>query len=87
MISPLYSPLLLQELFRYAHHGHSLKLIVPNVSSASGLRAFSFAGPKIYNSLPDSVKMCYTDDMFKTALKTFLFNLTSDEVEKLYASC
>ena len=73
------APMYLQEFFRFAHHGHSLKLIVivPNVASSSGLRAFDFAGPKFtttYQS-PDSVEICYTDDMFKTALETFLFNL------------
>ena len=56
------APTYLQEFLRYAHHGHPLKLIVPNVASSSGPRAFSFAGPKIYNNLPDSVKMCYSDE-------------------------
>ena len=48
----------------------------PTYLQESGLRPFSFAGTKINNNLPDSVNMCYTDDMFKTALKTLLFNLT-----------
>ena len=78
------APDYLQELFQYSHHGHTLKLMVPNVATAAGLRSFSVVGPKIYNNLPDSIKMCYTIDMFKTALKTYLFNLSPNEVERLY---
>ena len=38
-----------------------------------GERAFSVAGPKLWNALPDSVKSCGSTDAFKRALKTHLF--------------
>ena len=78
------APDYLQELFQYSHHGHTLKLMIPYAASAAGLRSFSVVGPKIYNNLPDSVKMCYTINMFKTALKTYLFNLSADEIERVF---
>ena len=79
------APTYLQELFQYAHHGHTLKLMVPYASSTAGLRSFSYVGPKIYNNLPDSVKTCVSTEMFKSALKTYLFTLSSEDVVKLYS--
>ena len=36
-------------------------------------RAFSFVAPKLWNSLPDSVRNANTIDSFKKNLKTHLF--------------
>ena len=38
-----------------------------------GGRAFSFAAPKLWNSIPEEFKKAKTVDSFKTKLKTFLF--------------
>ena len=46
------APEYLQDMFQYSHHGHSLKLIVPQYTSSFGRRSFSYAGPKIFNNLP-----------------------------------
>ena len=35
--------------------------------------------------LPSSLKMCYTVDMFKIGLKTYLFNLSQYDLEKLFS--
>ena len=78
------APEYLQNMFLYSHHGHSLKLIVPYASSHAGRKSFSIVGPKIYNNLPVSVKMCVSLDMFKVCLKTYLFNLSHYDLEKLY---
>jgi hypothetical protein len=56
---------------RSQHHG-LLEVPRSNLVSA-GDRAFSVIGPKLWNSLPASVKMCESVDRFKATLKTFLF--------------
>jgi len=38
-----------------------------------GERAFSVAGPRLWNDLPIQLKMSETVNSFKTALKTYLF--------------
>ena len=81
------APSYLQNMFQFCHHGHSLKLIVPTTNSTAGQKAFSVIGPKLYNNLPNSVKMSYSVDMFKCSLKTFLFNLPHSDLAKLYSLC
>ena len=39
-----------------------------------GDRAFSIAGPKAYNNLPQSVRTADSLDSFKQKLKFYLFN-------------
>jgi hypothetical protein len=77
------APLYMQELFRYAHHGHVLKLLVPQVNTKYGLRSFSVIGPKLFNNLPESVTCSENVDIFKSVLKTFLFNLSQAEIQSL----
>ena len=61
------------------HPSHSLRsaqrsrLVEPRIHKKYGERAFSVAGPKLWNALRDDVKMSETVDSFKSALKTFLF--------------
>ena len=77
-----YAPEYLQELFRYSHHGHSLKLMTPNFRLEKyGRRSFSSIGPRFYNALPDNVKSCSSVKVFKSLLKTFLFGLTDYDIE------
>ena len=79
-----YAPQYLQSLFRYSHHGHALKLIVPSYNTvAYGKRSFSSIGPRLYNRLPSSVTMSPTIASFKATLKTYLFNISVFELEKL----
>ena len=49
-------------------------LIVPRTKLKTyGDRAFSIAGPKLWNSLPDEIRCCQTLTSFKTKLKRYLF--------------
>ena len=51
-----------------------LLLQVPNVMTATyGQRTFSYCAPKLWNSLPKSLKESETVTIFKKKLKTFLF--------------
>ena len=51
-----------------------LLLRVPNVMTATyGQRTFSYCAPKLWNSLPKSLKESETATNFKKELKTFLF--------------
>ena len=79
------APKYLCDLFQYCHHGHSLKLIVPNKNcvKSGGQRSFGVIGPRLLNCLPDKVKMCDSVQSFKVTLKTFLFNMTNNELDNL----
>ncbi len=77
------APQYLQELFRYTHHGHYLRLMVPEVNTRYGLRSFSVSGPKLLNRLPPSVTCSDNIENFKTELKTYLFNLSSMDMHHL----
>ena len=50
-----------------------LRLRVPLVHKKYGDRAFSVAGPKLWNALPMSLKTCSSVNSFKKNLKTYLF--------------
>ena len=79
------APLYLQDMFNYAHHGHTVRLIVPYRSTKGfGDRSFSVVGPRVFNALPDSVKQCCSVEAFKSALKTYLFTLSDTEVAKMF---
>ena len=53
---------------------HTNLLIVPRSNLKSyGDRSFSIAGPKLWNLLPKSLRMCTSLESFKSKLKTFLF--------------
>ena len=78
------APIYIQEMFQYAHHGHTLKLIVPATTSKFGGRCFSVVAPKLYNKLPPEVSTSFSLELFKTQLKTFLFKMTSTELEKFF---
>jgi len=51
-------------------------LLVPFVKSACGRRCFSFAAPSVWNSLPDSVRLCSDEFSFRKQLKTHLFKIS-----------
>ena len=55
----------------------SQMLLVPRVKTQTyGLRTLSANAPLLWNSLPEHVKMCKTVNVFKQALKTYLFTKT-----------
>ena len=74
------APLYLQDLLHYAHHGHTLRLNVPETFTRYGQRAFSVIGPKIYNSLPRKIKESHNLLTFKSNLKTYLFQKNDFEL-------
>lgn len=80
------APKYLQDFFRFCHHGHTLKLIVPSASSRYGDRSFSVIGPRLYNNLPLHITTSLSLASFKTSLKTYLFTLSDSETQKLYRS-
>ena len=77
------APQYLQDLFRYKHHGHKPKLVVPETNTQYGLRSLSAIGPRLYNNLPSSVTESDNIVMFKKSLKTFLFNMNVYDLAKL----
>ena len=51
------------------------KLEVPSVKRKTFAgRAFSVQGPLWWNEIPNNIKMSKTEDIFKSKLKTYLFN-------------
>jgi len=52
----------------------NLDFIVPQTKF--GDRAFSVAGPTVWNSLPESVRSAETLASFKHKLRTYLFNIS-----------
>ncbi len=54
-------------------------LLVPRSRlKKKGDRAFAIAGPKLWNSLPVSIRMIPTESLFKTRLKAYLFERAFD---------
>ena len=55
-------------------------LAIPKIRTETyGDKSFSCAAPRLWNSLPDSVKLCSTVDDFKAKLKTHLFKIAFDQ--------
>ena len=58
----------------------SLLFIPPTKLKTRGDRAFSAIGPKLWNSLPQTIRSSPSIDIFKTQLKTYLFSLAFNSV-------
>ena len=76
------APPYLSDMLRYRSYSRSLKsasqkrLVVHRTSMKTyGDRAFSIAGPKLWNQLPLSIRELSSVDSFKKSLKTYLFRL------------
>ena len=67
------APPYLQELFNYTSHGSDIRLNVPSTRTKYGSRAFSVIGPRIFNSLPRTIKEIPEISTFKKHLKIYLF--------------
>ena len=50
-------------------------LDVPRIRTLVGTKAFSVAGPKAWNSLPQSIRDLQSAATFKRYLKTYLFDI------------
>ena len=66
-------------------HGHSLRSTtlnnLPTVRCNTTIAhnsAFSSTGPRLWNMLPNDIKSSSDLEVFKTRLKTFLFNVSYD---------
>ena len=61
---------------RNLRSSHKNLLDVPLVKRKTlGERCFMFAAPKEWKALPDDLRFCHSFDLFKSKLKTHLFNL------------
>ena len=58
---------------RSLRSSNSINFSVPRITSKCGEKAFSYAGPVLWNQLPKSIKMAETIIHFKKLLKTFYF--------------
>lgn len=68
-----------KEQVRQLRSSHNSQLEVPRTNLKTyGDRAFSVQAPKLWNSLPNSIKLMKTRDSFKKALKTHLFQSAFD---------
>ena len=61
------------DLYLCIHRIQALQ--IPRIKHSWGERAFSHVGPKIWNSLPMSLRNASSLNEFKSNLKSFLFNL------------
>jgi len=52
-------------------------LFVPRVRTELARRAFSVAGPSVFNSLPPKIRLSHSADIFKRQLKTHLLRRPS----------
>ena len=66
------APAYLSELI-VVRREYDLSLSVPRCAGKSGDRAFSTAGPRLWNALPADIRLITTLDKFKSQLKQFLF--------------
>ena len=57
---------------------HGFDLIIPRTTKSAGDKAFSVAGPTLWNNIPIKIRKSPTVDSFKTCLKTHLFQHASN---------
>ena len=67
------APDYLCEMLHFANSDHSIYLVEPRTASSFGDRSFQKAGPRLWNELPLVIKTLPSLELFKPALKTFLF--------------
>ena len=65
-------------MLQYSNITHAPYLLEPSTLSKFGDRAFSKAGPSLWNKLPTDIKTCSTLEYFKICLKTHLFKEAYD---------
>ena len=67
------APAYLSELI-VVRREYDLSLSVPRCAGKSGDRAFSTAGPRLWNALPADLRLTTTLDKFKSQLKHLFFS-------------
>ena len=77
MAPPYLSDMLCYRLYSRSLRSASQKLLVVHRTNMKtyGDRAFSIAGPKLWNQLPLSIRKLSSVDSFKKSLQTYLFRL------------
>ena len=79
-ISEMYFPLEQSHCTRRSFN----KLWIPNQRTNRGLRGLSYAGPRLWNSLPNCLKTAMSVNTFKHKLKEFHFNTLRDKEKNPY---
>ena len=74
-LSDLLQPMIPSRSLRSSKHAHLQYTPGPRTYTRYGDRAFSVAAPKLWNSLPISIRNATSIECFKSNLKRFLFNL------------
>ena len=75
------APVDIKEMIKFAQSGRTMKLEVKKCNGVMGDRAFSVCGPRLWNALPFRLRMVEELDLFKKALKTYLFTDGDDFYE------
>ena len=76
------APSYLSELL-VVKHSQDLSLNIPRTLTSYGDRSFSCAGPRLWNALPESIRMARSLEAFKSKLKHHLFGSFSQFKEKV----
>ena len=73
-LSDLLQPMIPSRSLRSSKHAHLQYTPGPRINTRYGDRAFSVAAPKLWNSLPITIRNATSIECFKSNLKRFLFN-------------
>ena len=77
------APSELCNLFEFSSSSRTCKLNHISYKTAFGDRAFSVAGPRLWNILPSDIRMMKDVETFKVLLKTYLFNNSEIFIQKI----
>ena len=58
-------------------------LAVPRTSTSHGDKAFSVSGPKLWNALPSTIRLCTSLQIFKNSLKTYFFKNFQNYIKEI----
>ena len=78
------APLLLSQRLTLSTSSRTMKLNQKVTNSNYGERSFSRFGPKIWNCLPYDIRTEKNTDVFKSKMKTYLFDFSQQFWQKLY---
>jgi len=71
---PVYLSKLLKHRKSFGRRSSDANLLeIPFMNSENGRRSFNSAAPRIWNSLPQEIRECKSENSFRKKLKTFLF--------------
>ena len=78
------APASLKEILTYSTSTRTLKINEHPYKCSSGDRRFARVAPKLWNLLPLNIRMESRTDIFKSHLKTYLFEKSEHLIEKLH---